>query len=200
MVKHGVSTSQIEDLIDLRQTEQMEYAYKHRQTLVELAQRQGICLASHDDTTVEHVQEAVKDGVAIAEFPASVDLAAQSRAYGAAVLMGAPNLIRGGSHLGWMSVAEAVKSDVVDCLCSDYHYPSLFHAPFQMEKLGLVSFEQAWKMVSSHPASVGGIEDHKGNIAPNLDADFMLVSPSEQPFLNRISSVYVAGEEVVHYS
>ncbi len=68
-----------------------------------------------------------------------------------------------------MSVAEAAKNDVLDCLCSDYHYSSLFHVPFKLNELSLMPFEQSWTLVSSRPAA--GISDRKGKIAPGLDAD-----------------------------
>lgn len=136
--------------------------------------------------------------IAIAEFPADVDIAAKSQAYGAAVLMGAPNLVRGGSHLGLMSVAQAVEHDVLDCLCSDYHYPSLFYAPFKLQELGLMSFEQAWKLVSDRPARAAKISDRKGKIALGLDADFLLISP-DNPLPSSISSVYILGKEVARY-
>ena len=166
--------------------------------LVDLAHTYGIPLASHDDDSPEKVALSQQRRVAIAEFPADVDLAAKSQAYGAAVLMGAPNLVRGGSHLGLMSVAQAVEHDVLDCLCSDYHYPSLFYAPFKLQELGLMSFEAAWKLVSERPATAARISDRKGKIATGLDADFLLIS-ADNPLPSSISSVYILGKEVARY-
>jgi alpha-D-ribose 1-methylphosphonate 5-triphosphate diphosphatase len=168
------------------------------ETLIKIARERNIPLASHDDDTPEKVALSQKRGVAIAEFPANVELATQSQAYGASVLMGSPNLVRGGSHLGLMSVATGIKSQVIDCLCSDYHYPSLFYSPFKIAEEGLMSFEQAWSLVSSKPAAAAGIGHRKGQIAPGLDADFLLISP-DLPVLSAIVSVYVSGKEVVHY-
>lgn len=166
--------------------------------LVEKAHQLKIPVASHDDESEEDVALSAKRQVAIAEFPASISLAAQSRCYGAAVLMGAPNLVRGGSHVGYMSVAEAAKAEVLDCLCSDYHYPSLFYAPFKMAEMGLMPFEAGWKLVSTHPARAAGIGDRKGAIAPGLEADFLLVQPGDA-LPSAITSVYIRGQEVVHY-
>jgi alpha-D-ribose 1-methylphosphonate 5-triphosphate diphosphatase len=195
--RSSLSVQEIEVL--LKQVEEQRHeAYKQVEQLVELAHTYGITLASHDDDSPEKVALSQQRRVAIAEFPASVPLASQSRAYGAAVLMGAPNLVRGGSHLGLMSVAEAAKNHVLDCLCSDYHYPSLFHAPFKLQDLGLMSFEEAWTLVSSRPAAAVGISDRKGKIAPGLDADFLLVSPNN-PLPAAIASVYVTGQEVARY-
>jgi len=199
--RRRVSMSEAEMLDFIHQIQEERHSGEPQvEELVAIAHSRNIPLASHDDHTEARVALSRKRRVAIAEFPATVDLAAKSRDYGASVLMGAPNLIRGGSHLGWMSVAEAIENDVVDCLCSDYHYPSLFYAPFQIEYLGLMSFTQAWNLVSSHPAAATGIDNCKGSIAPNLDADFILVSPHPRPFLNSIVSVYIAGKEAVHYS
>ncbi|MDA0267682.1 MAG: alpha-D-ribose 1-methylphosphonate 5-triphosphate diphosphatase [Cyanobacteria bacterium] len=166
--------------------------------LVQLCQHRGIPVASHDDETAEDVAKSRERGVAIAEFPASIPLAEQSRAYGASVLMGAPNLVRGGSHVGYMGVAEAAQANVLDCLCSDYHYPSLFHAPFLLAEKGLMPFEQAWKCVSEYPAGAAKIGDRKGKIIPGHDADFLLVTP-HQPFPNAIRSVYSQGQAIVTY-
>ncbi|HEY9621322.1 MAG TPA: alpha-D-ribose 1-methylphosphonate 5-triphosphate diphosphatase [Crinalium sp.] len=169
------------------------------EALVEQAHRLEIPIASHDDESEVDVELSAKRQVAIAEFPASIELAAQSREYGAAVLMGAPNLIRGGSHVGYMSVAAAAQADVLDCLCSDYHYPSLFHAPFKMAEMGLMSFEESWKLVSVHPAKAAGIGDRKGTIAPGLDADFLLLKPG-CTLPSAIAAVYIKGQEVARYA
>jgi alpha-D-ribose 1-methylphosphonate 5-triphosphate diphosphatase len=175
--------------------------------LVAIVRKCSIPLASHDDDTEEKVALSAKRGVAIAEFPATIELAAKSRDYGAAVLMGAPNLVRGSSHVGWISVAQAVQNRVLDALCSDYHYPSLFHAPFKLAQLGLMAFEQAWELVSLLPATAAGIGEkptnkenasRKGKIAADWDADFLLITPGNA-FPSAITAVYVAGQEVARY-
>ncbi|KZL48475.1 MULTISPECIES: alpha-D-ribose 1-methylphosphonate 5-triphosphate diphosphatase [Cyanophyceae] len=195
--RSSMSIEEIEELIT-QVTERRHEGYAQLEQLVDLAHTYGISLASHDDDTLEKVALSEQRRVAIAEFPANVSLAAKSREYGASVLMGAPNLVRGGSHLGLMSVAEAVKHNVLDCLCSDYHYPSLFYAPFKLKELGLMSFEQAWSLVSSRPAAAVKISDRKGKIAPGLDADFLLVAP-DHSLASAIASVYVEGKEVARY-
>jgi alpha-D-ribose 1-methylphosphonate 5-triphosphate diphosphatase len=175
--------------------------------LVAIAHNCDLPLASHDDDTEEKVALSAKRGIAIAEFPATIELAARSRENGAAVLMGAPNLVRGGSHVGCMSVAEAVRNGVVDALCSDYHYPSLFHAPFKLAQLGLMAFERAWELVSFIPATAAGMGEspvhseqasRKGKIAIGWDADFLLITPGNA-LPSAITAVYVAGREVSRY-
>ncbi len=178
--------------------ERQEDGLQQLEQLVETAHQVGVPVASHDDESEADVATSQRRGVAIAEFPASIALAEKSRDYGAAVLMGAPNLVRGGSHVGYMSVAAAAEAGVLDCLCSDYHYPSLFHAPFKLADLGLMPFEAAWKIVSTSPAKAAGIGDTKGAIAPGLDADFLLVQPGRS-LPSAIATVYINGQAVAQY-
>ncbi|MDJ0580312.1 alpha-D-ribose 1-methylphosphonate 5-triphosphate diphosphatase [Crocosphaera sp.] len=195
--RHKMSDEELQKLIKTALNNQ-EKGLQQVEELVSLAHDHHIPLASHDDDTEAKVQLSAKWGVSIAEFPANVDIAAKSRDYGASVLMGAPNLIRGGSHVGWMSVEMAAKKGVVDCLCSDYHYPSLFSAPFKLTEMGIMSFEEAWKLVSTYPAEASGIGESKGKIAKGFDADFLLIQ-SNNIHLNSIKSVYIKGKEVARY-
>ena len=176
--------------------ERQDLGQEQTQKLVQCAHACNIPLASHDDETSEDVALSLARGVAIAEFPAKIDFAAQHRQHGVAVLMGAPNLLRGGSHVGYMGVAEAAKAQVVDCLCSDYHYPSLLHAPFKLADMGLMPFENAWRLVSTHPARAARIDHQKGAIAPGLDADFLLMDLSLPPSV-ALKAAYVKGEKVL---
>lgn len=143
--------------------------------LVTQAHRHRIALASHDDESLADVERNRALKTRIAEFPLNADIARASRRAGIAVLMGAPNLVRGGSHVGALSVAEALNLGLVDILCSDYHYTSLFHAPFQIAKEGYLDFAQAWKLVSENPARAAGMGDIKGRIAPGYDADLLIL-------------------------
>lgn len=195
--RHKMSDEELHDLMQTALSNQ-EKGLQQIEELVTLAHHCNIPLASHDDDTDTKVELSAKRGVSIAEFPATIELAAKSRDYGASVLMGAPNLIRGGSHVGWMSVEIAAKKGVVDCLCSDYHFPSLFHAPFQLAEMGIMSFENAWKLVSTYPAKAAGIGNFKGNIAPGWDADFLLIHPQDS-YISAIDSVYVRGKAIAQY-
>lgn len=146
------------------------------QELAKLALSCGVSLSSHDDHGLDDVARNIRLGTVIAEFPMDAETAEASRNSGIAVLMGAPNLVRGGSHVGAISVRDAVSAGLVDILCSDYHYPSLFTAPFVTAENNLMSLENAWKMVSEKPAQAAGLGDRKGRIAIGYDADLLLVS------------------------
>ena len=95
-----------------------------------MAQARGIVLASHDDATEDHVAEAVTHGVTLAEFPTTRQAAAASHAAGLKVLMGAPNIVRGGSHSGNIAAGDLVEAGLLDVLSSDYFPFSLIHATF----------------------------------------------------------------------
>ena len=166
--------------------------------LAQHARRLGIPLASHDDDSVGMVQESLARGVAICEFPMDIASARAAQDGGALVLMGAPNWVRGGSHIGAMGVKEALADNVLGALCSDYHYPSLFHAPFLLEARAKVPLGDAWAMVSEHPARAVGLGHCLGRIAAGYEADFLLVEPVVNG-MPRLRHVFVGGREVARY-
>jgi alpha-D-ribose 1-methylphosphonate 5-triphosphate diphosphatase len=130
-------------------------------------------LASHDDTTVAHVEEGVVNGISISEFPTTFDAARAAREQGLGIIMGAPNVVRGGSHSGNVSAAALAQSDLLDVLSSDYVPASLLHAAFLLCEEGF-SLPNAVATVSRNPALMVGLVD-RGEIAPELRADFIRV-------------------------
>ncbi len=96
------------------------YSAPNRSAIVALATERGFAIASHDDATAAHVEEAIADGMAIAEFPTTVAAAELSHQKGMQVLMGAPNVIRGGSHSGNVSALDLAERGLLDILSSDY--------------------------------------------------------------------------------
>lgn len=169
---------------------------KQVEELVALAHIMNIPLASHDDATEADLALSSKRKVSISEFPMSYEIAKQAQSSGSLVVMGAPNLIRGGSHVGGMSVEEAAIEGVVDILCSDYHYPSLFLAPFVLADKNILSFEKAWEMVSSLPAKAAGLGEKKGKILAGYDADLLLLNQLDASPLS-ISAVLSMGKVVL---
>ena len=164
-------------------------------TLADVASSVGISLSSHDDHGLDDVARNVRLGTAIAEFPMDAETARESRNSGIAVLMGAPNLVRGGSHVGAISVCDAIGAGLVDILCSDYHYPSLFTAPFVTAQQNLLPLADAWKIVSENPARAAGMGDRKGQIAPGYDADLLLLSALDGSPLS-LEATFVGGTPV----
>lgn len=168
---------------------------KQIEVLSAVAHQHGVALASHDDETLEEVEKSISLGVSIAEFPMTEVAARACQAGGAAVLMGAPNLVRGGSHVGAISVKDAIEHGVVDILCSDYHYPSLFVAPFTAAVHNNLSLYDAWKLVSENPAKAAGLGERKGKIALGYDADFIMLSDLDGLPLS-LESTWVRGKKV----
>lgn len=168
-----------------------------RQTaeLVAAAHAAGVPLASHDDASDAHVDRALDQGVAIGEFPTELAYAKRLRAGGARVVYGAPNLVRGQSHVGAVSVRDVVAADALDAVCSDYHYPSLLRAPFVLAEQGLLELPAAWSLVSAGPAAAVGLGDRKGAIAPGYDADLVLMNPVRGA-VDEVIATFVGGRLV----
>ncbi len=172
--KYGLGEAQLTALIDSRRADQLTYAAHHRAEITRRCQARGLALVSHDDATVAHVEEAAKAGTVIAEFPTTLEAARAARAYGLAILAGAPNVICGGSHSGNVAAAELAREGLLDILSSDYVPASLLHAAV------LLHTEVGWPMpaaiatVTATPAERAGLED-RGQLAPGHRADLVRV-------------------------
>ncbi|MEM6740269.1 MAG: alpha-D-ribose 1-methylphosphonate 5-triphosphate diphosphatase, partial [Pseudomonadota bacterium] len=118
--KHGLTDLAFAEHVATRQALGEQVRDGHEQAAVEAAQRYGAVLASHDDTTPEHVARSARHGVALAEFPTTGDAARACRRHGIAVMMGAPNLVRGGSHSGNVAAADLAQTGLLDVMSSDY--------------------------------------------------------------------------------
>jgi alpha-D-ribose 1-methylphosphonate 5-triphosphate diphosphatase len=173
--KYDLDGVSLERFIAARLEQQGRNSGRHRKAIVAHCRERGIALASHDDTTREHVEKAVADNAAIAEFPTSVDAAAWSREYGLAVLMGAPNVVRGRSHSGNVSALDLARRGLLDILSSDYVPSSLIQAAFQLPSdVPELSLPEAVQRVSRTPARAVGLDD-RGEIAPGKRADLVRV-------------------------
>ncbi|MEM9042839.1 MAG: alpha-D-ribose 1-methylphosphonate 5-triphosphate diphosphatase [Actinomycetota bacterium] len=160
--------------------------------LADVARAASCATASHDADTLDDLQRDLDLGIAMAEFPTTIDLARRYRGEGIAVLLGAPNLVRGTSHIGNLSVREAWAAGAGDLLCSDYHYPSLLAAPFCLVANGLASMGEAWRAVSTVPATVAGLDD-RGRVAVGQLADLVVVEAPESG-APRVRQAIVGGE------
>jgi alpha-D-ribose 1-methylphosphonate 5-triphosphate diphosphatase len=134
----------------------------------------GVLLGSHDDRTEADRATWRARGVRIAVFPETLDAAEAARAGGDAVVMGAPNVVRGSSHNGNLSAIEAVAMGLCDALASDYHYPSLRRAAFLLSDGGVCDLAAAWALISEGPARMLGLAD-RGRITPGLRADLVVL-------------------------
>ncbi|WP_425089801.1 alpha-D-ribose 1-methylphosphonate 5-triphosphate diphosphatase [Stappia sp.] len=173
--KMKMSDAEFNEFCETRMAQSAEYSDKNRVAVADLARPRGIVLASHDDATTAHVDEAIGQGIKIAEFPTTMEAARASKEQGLAVLMGAPNVVRGGSHSGNISARTLAEHGLLDILSSDYIPFSLIQAAFFLsEVVDEVDLPQAVAMVSRNPARAAGLED-RGEIALNRRADLVRV-------------------------
>jgi alpha-D-ribose 1-methylphosphonate 5-triphosphate diphosphatase len=174
--KSGRSREELVEIIAQRQRLGGDRAAANRPRVVELAKAHGITLASHDDTTLDEVDEAHRDGVRIAEFPTTIEAARASRRVGMATVMGAPNVVRGGSHSGNASARDLAEAGELDILSSDYVPAALLMAAFRLANAPNVGgLPGAIRLVTKAPADATGLTD-RGEIAPSLRADLLRVA------------------------
>jgi len=192
--KMGMSDAAYEAFAAKRIAQADEFSARHRREIVDLCHPRGIAVASHDDATAAHVDEAASDGVSIAEFPTTMEAAAASRAADIRVLMGAPNLVRGGSHSGNVSAAVLAEAGQLDILSSDYVPFSLMIAVFALPELvPSIRLPEAVRLVTRAPAEAVGLTD-RGAIRPGLRADLVRVRAGEG--VPVVRSVWREGQRV----
>ncbi|PZW50877.1 alpha-D-ribose 1-methylphosphonate 5-triphosphate diphosphatase [Humitalea rosea] len=145
-----------------------------RALLAEAARAAGVAMLSHDDASLEDRAEFRALGAHICEFPMAEAVAAEARTKGESVVMGAPNVVRGGSHLGWASAAPLAERGLVTVLASDYVWPALSLAPFVLADRGVMDLAAAWALVSANPAAALGLAD-RGGLAPDMRGDAVVM-------------------------
>jgi len=130
---------------------------------------------SHDDALPETRTYYNALGCEVCEFPETEETARTARDYGNPIVMGAPNVVRGGSHNGAVSAAEMVAKDLCTVLASDYYYPAQLLAAFRLHREMSMGLGDAWSLVSHGPAHAAGLED-RGDIAEGKRADIIIVN------------------------
>jgi alpha-D-ribose 1-methylphosphonate 5-triphosphate diphosphatase len=142
--------------------------------MADLARSQGVPMLSHDDSQVETRDYYRGLGATVAEFPMHKRVFLTAREAGDHIILGAPNAMRGGSHLGSPSAAEMIASGLCDILASDYFYPSMLGAMVRLEADRVAPLPSLWTLVSLNPARAMGLTD-RGCIAPGQRADLVLL-------------------------
>ncbi|ANY10548.1 alpha-D-ribose 1-methylphosphonate 5-triphosphate diphosphatase [Pseudonocardia sp. HH130630-07] len=170
--------------IEASATELQELSARHsahnRQQVAAAASERGLVLASHDDATPEHVAEADALGARIAEFPTTVDAARVAVERGLSTVMGAPNIMLGGSQSGNVAATDLIDQGLLHILSSDYVPSSPLQAVFRLVDDGAISLVDGVRLVSGHPARAAGFDD-RGRIALGMRADLVRVQLHAQP-------------------
>ncbi len=165
--------------------------------LAEAARTAGIATLSHDDRTAEERLALHELGCHIAEFPETRAAAQAARELGDAVVFGAPNIVRGGSHSGAVDAAAMVDAGLCTVLASDYYYPAQLTAAFCLADRGILPLGAAWQLVAANPAAAAGLSD-RGLIAPGRRADLVLVD-RDTGGRPRVRATIVAGRPVYRF-
>lgn len=187
--------AELDALFQQRIELQKNYAASNTREIVALAHSHGIPLASHDDTTGENVDDAIRDKVAVAEFPTTLEAARGLHKAGIGILMGAPNVVLGGSHSGNIAAATLVREGLLDILSSDYVPSSLLMGALQLTRHSPgMDLAAAVRTVTKHPAEAVGLHD-RGDIAVGKRADLIRVHIAHD--VPAVRSVWREGRRVV---
>ncbi|WP_426613230.1 alpha-D-ribose 1-methylphosphonate 5-triphosphate diphosphatase [Bradyrhizobium sp. McL0616] len=165
--------------------------------LAAAARAAGVRMLSHDDATPAMRRGFRSLGVTLAEFPINEETAREAASSGDAIVYGAPNVLRGGSHTGWTKASDMIAKGLCSVLASDYYYPAPLLAAFRLAADGVLPLTEAWKLVSSAPAQATGLTD-RGTLAAGRRADILLVDGAV-PLRPRLVAVIAAGK-LVHLS
>ncbi len=169
---NGKTEAEFEEDVAVRQSEGTANVPSNWSAVVEMFRTRGIPIATHDDTTVDHVEAGVASGALISEFPTTIEAAAAAKQRGLATIAGAPNVVRGGSHSGGVSVSELAEKGLLDGLSSDYVPASLLQAVLKLHARHGIALPEAMGMVTWKIADILGLKD-RGHLKSGLRADLV---------------------------
>lgn len=185
--KRNMTDAEFDDHVAHLQGLQATHGPRHLSGAVREARRLGAVLASHDDTTSGQVTESAAHGVGFAEFPTTVEAAQTCRDNGIGIMMGAPNIIRGGSHSGNVSAMALAEFDLLDIVSSDYVPSALLLAAWRLADF-CADLPRAIRTVTQAPARAAGLED-RGALRPGLRGDVLRVASfDDTPILRGVWS------------
>ncbi|MCV3273624.1 alpha-D-ribose 1-methylphosphonate 5-triphosphate diphosphatase [Roseobacter sinensis] len=185
--KRGMNDEEFAEHVKTLVRLQRQFGAEHETGAVKEAERLGAVLASHDDTTAAHVATSARHGVGFAEFPTTREAAEACQANGIAVMMGAPNLIRGGSHSGNVAAEDLARADLLDIVSSDYVPSALLLSAFRLARLWN-DLPRALATVTATPAKAARLVD-RGALRPGLRGDVLRVRLlSQTPVLRGVWS------------
>jgi alpha-D-ribose 1-methylphosphonate 5-triphosphate diphosphatase len=192
--KRNWSEEQIAGILEGKTKAQRENGEANREFIIRTARERGLPIASHDDTIPDHVDQAVKDGFTISEFPTTKEAAAHAHANNMKTVMGAPNVVRGNSHSGNASALEMARLGFLDALSSDYVPISMIHAAFMLHRRAGLDLPEAVAKVTANPADMLGLKDC-GRIEAGLRGDMIRVGLVDD--LPIVKNVWRGGQRMI---
>jgi alpha-D-ribose 1-methylphosphonate 5-triphosphate diphosphatase len=169
-----LTQEEVDNFLKTAQERHEKVSPVNRAKLLSMVEGHSIAMASHDDTTVEHVEEAHAEGITISEFPTTIEAAETARAKGMHIVAGSPNVVLGRSHSGNVSAEELARRGLLNALASDYVPSSLLHGAFLLTEKIAMPLHEAIKMVTLAPAQMVGLQD-RGSIETGMRADLVRV-------------------------
>ncbi len=156
-----------------------EFAQKTRseqslRAILQAARIMGIPVAAHDVVTPSEVEHWNAQGVVGCEFPLQLDTARVAKAKDMAVIVGAPNVLRGESHEKWLSAREAILAGAVDVLVSDYYPPATLPAIYTLVDLGL-PLQEAVDLCTTGPMKMIESGTYRSSLRYGEAADIVVV-------------------------
>lgn len=194
MKNQGVTVDEVQEIVDDLLKRRKEVDWDRLKRLGKLAAEHGIAVASHDDDTREKVDTAKDYCITVSEFPITLDVASYAAAQGLDVCVGAPNVVRGGSHDKNLRAADAIAEGAASILCSDYHPSSMLAAMFKLADEGITDLASAVRMATLNPARALGVADTLGSIDAGKAADLIIVDRFEG--LPWVTDTFVDGKHV----
>ena len=162
--------------------------------LAQISRDANVRMLSHDDESPAMRRAFRAQGVTIAEFPVNEETAREAAAGGDAIVFGAPNVVRGGSHTGWTRASDMIEKGLCSVLASDYYYPAPLLAAFRLAADKVLPLGKAWDLISAAPAKAAGLSD-RGTLREGQRADILLVDDA-LPMRPRIVAVIAGGRLV----
>lgn len=193
----GPDVAALRELIAERAADSETLAGVHARVRAEAAALPMV-IATHDDDSAAKVDLGWELGARVAEFPVNVQAAERARQLGMPIVVGAPNIVRGGSQSGNVDAVELFRLGLADIICADYHPPSLLPAAFSLVEHGVLDLPAAIRTLTLNPARAVGLDD-RGAIELGLAADLIVVRPSASglPF---VEAAFRAGRAVFSFS
>ena len=185
-----VSDAEFEEIVR-REKEKDSLSFRQLKEMADLARSNGVSVASHDDDSVEKLQVNREFGVKISEFPVTLDIAREAVKQGFLTVLGAPNILLGGSHSGNLSAGDAIRAGAASILVSDYYPQALLQAVFRLYRDGELPLWEATALVTKNPAEAVGMDGEIGTIEEGKKADLLIVS--DEHAFPAVEKVFVDG-------